>query len=249
MKSLTVTTFALSALKSAFAGPVQMMQGIDQFLDSAWAESQSDEVQLAVGMKSFQPVIENYLAAVDNYGCWCYFSADYYKGKGPIVNSIDGSCKTLSLGYSCALIDAQENGIDDCVPWEVDYISYNPFFPIETIPTQCADSNDGDLCAIWACTVEGHFTARVFADFLGNVVYDPTYKHDGGFFDADVSCVTGTGNGEPSERSCCGSYPFRFPYKTYGDERGCCGQKTFNTFAKCCEDEDDSLILSAGTCS
>ena len=252
VKSFSLT-LGLVGLKSSHAAMQHMMNAADQAVDSMIESGQDltilpEQVQNTINMKAFQPIIETYLAAVDNYGCWCHFGADHYKGKGPIINSIDGSCKTLTLGYECAILDAQAAGIE-CVPWEVDYISYNPFFPKETIPTQCADSNDGDLCAIWACTIEGHFTHRVFEDFLANVVYDPTYKHDGGFFDPAISCTLGMNGGAMSEKSCCGSYPYRFPYKTYGNERSCCGQKTYNVFAKCCEDEDDSLILAAGQCS
>lgn len=194
-----------------------------------------------VGDKTFVSFIEAILEAIDGYGCWCNFNELSVNGKGPVVNTVDSYCKSLALGYQCAISD----GCAD--PW---FQAYTPFNLLSDDPVvdQCVAFNS-ENCEIYLCIVEGHFTKLIFDDFINSVVYDPTYKHDGGFFDPDTACAVSAGAGGPSEKECCGNYPYRFPYKTYSGERSCCGQKTYNVFNKCCEDESTSLLLSAGSCT
>ena len=64
---------------------------------------------------------------VEDYGCWCYFGENYGIGKGLPVDEMDGLCKRLANAYECAMMDYAEanDGNDDCVPWEVQYIAGN----------------------------------------------------------------------------------------------------------------------------
>lgn len=222
---------------------------INELLNMGYTREQIDEA-LENSERSFAFFIEPYLATIDNYGCWCYFEDEHIKGKGPVVNTVDSYCKTMVYGYECAIMDGETTGNTCNTPWDEPYIPHNvAITPVSSVAEQCAANNPGNSCHIWACIVEGHMTEQVFADFISLVVYDPTYKHSNNFFDPEDSChIIGTGSGQ-SEKSCCGNYPYRFPYKTYNNERACCGQKTYNVFNKCCEDPDDSLLLSAGSCT
>lgn len=59
---------------------------------------------------------------------------------------------------------------------------------------------------------------------------DFNHKHG---FDVEASCPTTPG--QTSEKDCCGHYPFRHPFKTYGGQRQCCGAKTYDSqILKCC---------------
>ena len=68
-----------------------------------------------------QRAIQNILTgdnfdAINHYGCWCDLTS-YSRGKGKPVNFIDEVCKTLILGYECAIMDAEARG-ETCIPWE-----------------------------------------------------------------------------------------------------------------------------------
>lgn len=251
----TVSAVGLGLLaQTAHAGLEQITSSImDAYAKDQDADINSNSmtgVVDGVQDKTFAFFIESFLATIDGYGCWCNFNEDYVKGKGPVVNTPDGYCKTLVYGYECAIKDGQDSGNACDTPWNVPYIPHNiAITPVTSVSDQCIANNPGDDCATYSCIIEGHMTELLFADFLNGVVYDPTYKHSNNFFDPDTEChIVGTGSGQ-SEKECCGDYPFRFPYKTYNDERACCGQKTYNVFNKCCEDEDSSLLLSAGSCT
>ena len=48
------------------------------------------------------------------------------------------------------------------------------------------------------------------------------------------------------QKKCCGSYPDRFPFKTYGNDRQCCVDRTYDaTVYQCCNDGS----LAIGVCS
>lgn len=195
--------------------------------------------------------LDTYLQAIDGYGCWCNLEEEYYKGKGAPVNGIDGHCKALSLGYECIIMDGEESGSACNEPWAVGlYIPHNvALTPLgQTVAQQCTANNPADDCKIRSCIVEGTFVETVFADFLNTVVYDPNYKHGGGFFEPADDCTIVGGGGPQSERKCCGDYPFRYPFKTYNDQRKCCGQKTYNSDNHCCADENTNELALAGNC-
>ena len=233
----------------------QVSQNLVDFLEkTASQENNSDsdfrQVVQGAGSARFTTLIEQLLAAIDGYGCWCNFDTDYSKGKGDPVNIIDGHCKTLALGYTCAIMDGREEN-DPCEePWNSGYTPHDLFLVnTDPIPDQCLAKNAGDNCKIRSCIIEGHFSQIILEDFANSNVYDPNYKHGGGFFDPEIECVTGPGSGMQSEKSCCGIYPFVFPFKTYGNDRACCGSRTYDTQNKCCEDEGTSQILNFGQCS
>jgi len=171
---------------------------------------------------------------INKYGCWCYFDNDHGKGKGHPVDEVDEFCKVLHEGYECAILDAEEAGEDPCVPWEVDYDSTTT--ELDNIPSMCTQRNsDKSNCAINSCIVEQNFITLVFQSFLGGNQHTDTNLHNNGF-DVDAECPTK--KGAASEHSCCGYYPERHPYKTYGGTRSCCGKKTYdNSILTCCGDD------------
>jgi len=176
-----------------------------------------------------------FLKDVENYGCWCSFNENY-GGKGQPVDSIDATCRTLANAYDCAIMDGDDE-LTECTPWEVIYFS-PPIFAIgdtESLITQCEGLNaDRGSCGIRACIIENQFVLDSF-DALqeGGVV--PDYQHENGF-DKKGDCPVKPGDGD-TERSCCGYYPFRRPFKSGSGERACCGARTFNpNVLTCCGD-------------
>jgi len=175
------------------------------------------------------------LRQLHEYGCWCYFYDDVGRGKGTPVDEIDGFCKTLNEGYQCAIIDSENQGIE-CSPWE---IQYQPGSGVGAeLRTTCHERN-ADVCAAYACTVEGQFADNAFSFLLatgGGINYDQ-YGHSNGFDPAhDQGCPVKVGaKGYSAEKQCCGAYPQRFPFKTLDGERACCGGRTYNTaLLNCC---------------
>merc|ERR1712110_414313 len=175
------------------------------------------------------------MSTINRYGCWCYFEDDHGKGKSQPVNEVDAWCKTLHEGYDCAMIDAEEMGAtDECVPWEIDYSSANQG-TVEEVIDDCNAKNTDDACARAACIVEGKFVMDIFQAFLGGLQLDQSVKHENGF-DVMAMCPTKGISGE-SEKSCCGVYPYRHPFKTFGGNRACCQSKTYDVnILTCCDD-------------
>lgn len=243
---MKTTCFSLALLSTSTLASVEtMLSGMEDSL----ATLQAEEAAQGNSPKEFPFFLQAYLGAIDGYGCWCNFDEDHYKGKGTPVNSIDGHCKALVLGYECIIMDGEAENVTCDTPWAEAYVPHNVALTATTsVIDQCAANNAGNNCHIRACIVEGTFTEVIFADFINSVVYDPNYKHGGAFFDPAVNCVLGGGSGEASEKDCCGDYPFRFPFKTFNDERQCCGQKTYNIFNHCCADEGTSTLAAAGNC-
>jgi hypothetical protein len=176
------------------------------------------------------------LRTLHEYGCWCYFYDDVGRGKGTPVDEIDGFCKTLNEGYQCAIIDAENQGIT-CLPWETSYFAGSGVGA--QLRTTCFERNADDICAAYACTVEGQFADNAFSFLLatgGGINYDE-FGHSNGFDPAhDAGCPVKVGaKGFSAQKECCGSYPQRFPYKTLDGERACCGGRTYNTaLLNCC---------------
>jgi len=178
------------------------------------------------------------MGLLSNYGCWCFFETAHGKGKGKPVDEIDSFCKTLHDGYQCIQFDATEAGID-CIPWETSYNSaFGSGIPtgltLSGLSAECDVQNPPDTCAAWTCKVEGWFVQQYFLYSTSGGLINAANRHENGF-DMDVGCPIQTGI--ISEKSCCGEYPIRFPYKTYGGARDCCQTHTFNTnLFQCCDD-------------
>lgn len=170
---------------------------------------------------------------INEYGCWCYFGGDHGRGKSHPVDEMDAFCKVLTEGYDCIMIDQdEENDEEDCAPWEVFYIPA-AISDSDKIVAQCNDRNPSN-CAARACIVETQFVTSVFRFILGGGKLNDSNQHRNGF-DVDENCPTK--RGVKSEKSCCGNYPYRHPFKHYGGQRSCCGSKTYdNSALKCCSD-------------
>lgn len=200
----------------------------------AHADLASMEKQLA-GLLANSTAMSRSLAGttvmtVDGYGCWCYFEDSHGQGRGKPVSEIDAACKVLHDGYECAMIDA---GDDECVPWEVSYSSVTGLGG-DALTTGCYALNGIDTCASHACIIEGNFVTGMFDLLLSGFAIDDNLKHANGF-NVDVECPTKSGM--KSDKACCGNYPKRFSYKTYGGDRACCQQRTYDTqVLTCCND-------------
>merc|ERR1712178_100436 len=131
-----------------------------------------------------------------------------------------------------AEVESQRN--ETCRPWEVDYAS-GLRGDTDAIVADCNIRNIGNNCAVRACILEGWFITNIFTSIFGATQFDVTKKHSDPDFNEEEQCVTTPST--PSEHSCCGMYPFRHEYKTYGGARGCCGAKTYDiSILTCCSD-------------
>jgi len=179
------------------------------------------------------------LNSMNEMGCWCYFGDDSGRGKGNPVDGLDHLCRVLHENYECAMRDAEAEGTT-CIPWDQTYESAVGGASV-TLSEACDIANTGNNCAIRSCIIEGTFVSSILAFFIleGGSIIDAN-KHSSGF-DPTVECVTKPGAG-PSEKSCCGEYPNRFPFKTLGGDRQCCGTKTYNALSLNCCDSDASTV-------
>lgn len=204
-----------------------------------WAHMKNDvELLLNDTFGASRTIPKSDMDLLNEYGCWCYFESDHGKGKGQPVNRVDAQCKILHDGYECAIIDAMEAGDDECVPWEVRYNSATGYgfgnAEVNLLIEECNSRNAKDSCEARACIVEGYFVVEMLDLFVSGQRVDPDMSHGAGF---DTSAECPTVSAAYSEKSCCGLYPLRFPYKTYGGEKDCCVNKTFLTAAlECCPD-------------
>ena len=101
-------------------------------------------------------------------------------------------------------------------------------------------------CAARACIVEQSFISSIFEIFFSGTPINVNFKHDNGF-DSDVECPLKQCNGQGcnSARECCGVYPNRAFYRTYGGERQCCGGKVYDSnILDCCENTEIKLVGS-----
>jgi len=176
---------------------------------------------------------------LNEYGCWCYFDSEHGRGKAQPVDALDEICKILHDGYECAMRDAEDEGTT-CIPWEVDYDAGIGGSDL-SMNDQCTEANLGNNCGIRACIVEGSFVANALEIFVTGGVIDNTKKHSNGF-DPSVECVVKKNGGGPSNKTCCGNYPDRFPFKTQGGDRKCCGNRTYNSLTlRCCDAESATV--------
>lgn len=183
-------------------------------------------------------ISKNDMAMLQGYGCWCYFEEE--RGRGKPVDIFDESCKTLQDGYECIRRDAEEQNIE-CNVWDTEYNSAVGFGGLKDMTMgqlrdECDNSNGIDTCESWICRVEGWFTQNIIRHYFKNFqAPQDQYSHSRGGFNPDTMCIITPG--PASEKSCCGEYPVRFPYKTQGGSRGCCINKTYNADVNnCCSD-------------
>lgn len=202
-------------------------------------DAPEDDISLACQLNRNFGASQSTIDALNEYGCWCYFDDDHGRGKGNAVDVIDEMCKVLHDGYECAMRDAEDEGTT-CVPWEVDYNSAVGGSG-QTIQEECSTSNAGSNCAIRACVVEGSFIANLLDAFINGNGVNSDNKHANGF-EVETGCPVKKSGGGPSNKSCCGAYPDRFPYKTVGGDRQCCGNRTFNSLTLKCCDADSSTV-------
>merc|ERR1711937_52793 len=117
--------------------------------------------------------------AINGYGCWCHFGADYVFGKSTPVDEIDTICRTLHHGYECTAMDSAEN----CLPYETTYtgpVAISSLFT--SLVEDCVALNPNNDCATRACMVEGHFIVSIFNLFMsGQPNYNAAHQHKSGF--------------------------------------------------------------------
>jgi hypothetical protein len=167
--------------------------------------------------------------SLQNYGCWCV--APDREGRGPPVDGIDSLCKTISDCYKCASADHEDAGLGSC---DASSIQYNAGTAggLPGIVSNC-ESQNGDLCAQFACMCEGVFSINFIGIVLGGGSFNPLFKIENGF-DARDGCPIQEGV-QFEDRECCGLLPFRFPFKPVDKE--CCGAEVFDPALKdCCSD-------------
>jgi len=226
-----ITTFAVSSLVAfATADKDSIDRQVLSLLNGGNSVGNSP-------LRTFPGQIRNAVDGLDEYGCWCYFNDNVGRGKGTPVDAIDGFCKTLQDGYQCAIIDSEATD-EACVPWEVEYKPGTG--DGVNLRNSCNALNDNN-CARYGCAVEGEFV-NSFLDFVmaGNTIDYNTYAHSNGFDPSPTEgCpIKAAIEGVSLEKSCCGAYPNRFPFKTLGGERACCGSTAYSTlFLDCCSDD------------
>lgn len=207
MKFLILAIVALSAMLSVDCRKSSLLLDLEKI---------SEATNLPIPRNS--PVSQ-----IDQYGCWCYLSSNFRLGKSAPVDEIDQLCKEMADGYGCAIIDDQTCN----EPWSETYNSavQTVFMnPSLSIIDQCQFLNQGSTdCAIRACIIQGSFNLQIFNRFFaGTLIVNQSFKHSNGF---DINATCQTINKTPSEKSCCGDYPNRFPFKNFGGVRQCCGGK------------------------
>ena len=183
---------------------------------------------------------QSQMGLLNDYGCWCYFEGNHGKGKGRPADALDALCKSLHDGYECIVSDMDDAGTP-CVPWTIPYTeAFGGGLPggltEADIISVCETNNGGaGTCEAMACKVEGMFVQDYFLYSLNGGVIDAAKRHANGQFDVNTECPTTAG--VASEKDCCGSYPNRHPFKTYGGQRGCCVSSTYNAnMFSCCND-------------
>ena len=152
--------------------------------------------------------------------------------------------------HDCIVMDMAQESNDACVPYEVDYTS--AVFASGDFSDNCINFNSDSVCAQYACVVEGNFIQRLFNFFSQGVdgssisaTTDNSLLHANGFDNSKAgSCPLQKGVQNP-ERSCCGTYPIRYPYKPLSGDRACCGQRTFLTaMYECCDELNSRFDFS-----
>lgn len=193
----------------------------------------------------------NFINALSNYGCWCYFGENVGKGRGPAVDEWDQACKVLGQGYECAVMDgASEN--EPCEPWSQETVPdwktsnlliFNYIGDPAGLKHRCEQDNAGNNCAIRTCIIEGNFLLEYTRlSFSNTPAPNPIHKHENGFDPQDqINCPINTQINGEAEEACCGFYPERRPFRLKLGERECCEQNNIATVYRaslfsCCPD-------------
>jgi len=247
MKLQAVSALAVFA-SSAMANFEKIQELFVQLEEAAYNKTIADDPSLASD-RGFSPFVLGFLQDIQYYGCWCFLDETWDQAKGPVQDFLDQQCKNLVMNYRCLVMDALDRG-ETCDPHAQDYTSYNLFGGSEQLISECTDENKDDensQCRIDLCISDGIFTLDLFALMFqqGGIAasqppYDPTMTHPnnanapGNFKPADECKYDYKGAGR-SDKECCGTYPNRFPFKTFGGEKACCGDRTYSTLAlQCC---------------
>jgi len=195
--------------------------------------------------------LSNFLVAglsnFENYGCWCYLDGASGKGKSAAIDEFDQTCKVLHDGYQCIEHDAINENDLSCVPWEQDYEFQ---FSNQDVSSSCHASNPSSNCAARACIVEQSFIEGLMKILFSGTAINNNLKHANGF-DTAVECPIKkcAGGSCESGKSCCGDYPARAMYRTYGGDRQCCGSTVFDgAVMECCAYADQFEVKLVGSC-
>merc|ERR1712048_130344 len=190
-----------------------------------------------------------------DYGCWCYFDENHGKGRGPAVDAYDALCKQLHHNYECLIMETAAGANDSCDvdPWAVEYTPdlgvLTAMFNNNYEGVLAACEAQPDPCKVNVCKTEMGFAVQFALENQQSSRDDAAYKHELGFqpLEGDNCPIKENKDTTDSEKSCCGPYPMRFPYKTFDGNRACCNVKTYdvNTL-ECCA--DGSGIKFIGTC-
>ena len=143
---------------------------------------------------------------------------------------------------------------------------------LESLRKGCLDDNPEGGCAYRVCTIEAHFIANLLSHFMNDYgTVDDSLRHSNGFnpktmchgrkpgttttaapTTTSIIVTGGEGDGEDGEeednlpeKSCCGHYPIRHPYRVDHGNRGCCGSKTYNVNVLTCCDSQHSVLRVA----
>lgn len=188
------------------------------------------------------------IAAINNYGCWCYGGDSWpgakdRSGDGMFVDLFDDACKGHHMGYDCIAMDAVAEG-KICIPNEQTYDMTMKQLPSGDFTLECSNSIETDWCKRRVCMVDLKYLARLWK--LEDDGHNPDYNsfghpghHDGkGDFDTGVCEVkkhNGGSGGTPPIRVCCGDYPYRIWF-----------DKANNRGVKCCQYEDPQISIAYG---
>jgi len=242
MKLVIATAAIAASLVTVDASLKSMKRGYEKLIKQTRKDGDRNILFTAIGN-------------VNQYGCWCYFDNLVGNGKGEPMDLIDAECRNLHRGYECIVADLGTG----CVPWEQVYfgIEGTNFEEVHGgINAACIFANTvqapfGD-CAAAACSVETSFIQLYTSITQTYNPQFPVYGHDGvvsgvgaqnigtGTFNTERNCVTNEyGTKDETPRECCGTYPERFPYKTFGNANACCGGSVYTVAThKCCNGDD-----------
>lgn len=227
-----------------------------QLEEAAYNKTIADDPTLASD-RGFTPAILSFLQDIQYYGCWCFLDETWDQAKGPVQDGLDQECKNLVMNYRCLVMDALDRG-ETCDPHAHQYTEYNLFGATEELTVECKKNNcdqetppNCDECGVDLCISDGEFTLNLFSLMFqaGGIAasqppYDPTMTHPnnanspGSFTVADECKYDYRGAGR-SDKECCGTYPTRFPFKTFNGDKACCntqeGGRTYSTLVnQCC---------------
>lgn len=182
------------------------------------------------------------LEALFGYGCWCFFGRiDSALGRGPPVDLYDATCQKLALCYRCIFVDAENEGDDECDPFQTEFAATISLTDIlgggggasSNATTSCRTENT-ENCSWRTCSCAMTMITSFFnLSFDANNVYDDNLKHSEGF-DYNLECPQ---QGKSLDRQCCGFYPQRRTFDRK-ESRECCHDITiYNPLRHiCCDD-------------